>query len=217
LRPIPIPEATIVAHGAAYVSVSAPLDFEFSDGSKPEAFEGMRIGDVIYTLIGIEDGELEALKRTHCFYLGFFSGHIPIFNLRVADVAFGEPDIEEVLPVIADNFDLHQEARDSWATMMNGDIAYKQIDKSSRFIQIVGKDNRHQDVFMSEVVEAGNYILHSFLLGKTIIVPQEWLDFLYGASEHKQVEVVNVPEEIIEEVHSPREEPKPVRKKDTTL
>jgi hypothetical protein len=214
MRPIPIPPATIVAHGGAYVSVSAPIDFEFTDGTKPEPFEGMRIGDVVYSLIGIEDGEIEALKRTKCFYLGFFSGHIPIFTLRVADVAFGEPDVEEVLPVISDNYDLHQEARDSWPTMMDGNVAYKQIDKRSRFVQIVGKDERHQDIFMSTVVEASSYILHSFRLGETIIVPQEWLDFLYGSTEHRPTEI---PQVEIKEVYNSGEEQEPVPTKNPTL
>jgi hypothetical protein len=214
LKPINIPPATVEAHGGAHVNVSAPLDFEFSDGNKPIPFEGMRIGDTVYTLIGIEnDGELEALKRTRCFYLGFFSGQIPIFTVRVADVMFGEPVEDEVLPVIPDNFELWQDARSNWDTIMNGDIAIKQIEKKSRFIQKVGTDAQHRDVFMEGVIDAGQYLMHSFLLGETMIVPKEWLDFLYGSITRSESQL----EPEVEELHSPAEETERVREEDQGL
>lgn len=187
MKPINIPPATVEAHGAAYVSVSAPLDFEFTDGTKPEAFEGMRVGDVVYTLIGVEtDGEMEALNRTRCFYLGFYSGNIPIFTVRVADIIFGDPPAEEeILPVLADNYELHQWARDAWPTFINGDVAWHRLPTKTRWVIKVGTDDRHQDVFMSEVIEAGNYLLHNFVSGKTMVVPEQWLEFLYGEGIQK--------------------------------
>lgn len=209
MKPIDIPSATVEAHGASYVSVSAPLDFEFTDGTKPEAFEGMRIGDVVYTLIGIEnEGELEALKRTKCFYLGFYSGNIPIFTIRVADVIFGEAPVEEELPAIVNNFDLFQMAKDSWPTLGNYEIAYMEIPRKSRFIQKVGTDERHQEVFMSETVEAGSFVLHSFVSGETIVVPREWLDFLNGSEKAE-------PER--EDIHNSGEGEERIRKEGPSL
>jgi hypothetical protein len=182
MKPIEIPRQTIEAYGAEAVTVSAPQDFEFSDGSKPEAYPAMRVGEVVYVLIGVEtQDEMEALKRTKCFYLGFFAKAIPIFNIRVADIIFGEAEPDEILPTISDNFDLHQEARDNWHSLPGmTEVCFKSIGRKSRFVQLVGQDDRHQDVFMADVVDAGDFLLHNFISGNTCVVSRDWLEFMYG-------------------------------------
>lgn len=198
MKPIVIPRQTIEAYGAEEVEVSAPPEFEFTDGSRPESYLAMRVGHTVYTLVGIENqDELEALNRTKCFYLGFFGNAIPIFTVRVADIMYGEEEPEEQLPAISDNFDLHQEAKDSWDAIPNMEtVCYKPVLTKSRFVQIVGKDDRHQDVFMSSIIYAGDFLLHNFMTGKTCVVSGDWLEFMYGKYEgwQEKTEDVSDPE-----------------------
>lgn len=189
MEPIPFPSATIEAYGGKRVRVDPPPDFELTDNSPIEPFEGMVVGETTYALIGIHDSEIDALLRTRCFYLGFMSGFIPVFTLRVADIVQGE-QVEEVLPVIYKNIDLYQEARDNWY-LFSQDIVYKRIPERTRFVEVVGQDERHQDILKATVIETGEYLLHNLATGNCAVVPEEYVDFLFGGKLVREVEEAN--------------------------
>lgn len=167
MQPIHIPDATVDAYNAERVSVLPPEAFEV-DGFGIEGYEGMKIGDAIYTVIGVDDAELAVLQKTKCFFLSFLSGVIPVFSLRVADFEDRPDDTGEGLPTLLEDFDLKQEARDSWDYLLTN---------------IVFMQNMERRIFMPEhgeavILEVGDFLIHNLQDGTISRIPREFSDLL---------------------------------------
>lgn len=157
--------STVEAYGAIPVKIDPPEAFELSDGQRPESMYGMKVGEVTYILMGVEEGqEREALGRTNAFYLGFFSGFVPVFQCRVADIIHVDSeDLTKDLPVMIADYNLAQEARREWP-WLNSHAAYKKVEKKTLL--------RFEVEMLEEpqIIEAGDYLIHDFSTGKMIVL-----------------------------------------------
>lgn len=182
MKSIPIPLSTIQAYGGTPIKIDPPKNFELDNGSPIESILGMRVGEVVYILMGVEEEEREALSRTNAFYLGFVSGFVPVFTVRVADIIHGQTDDPtETLPVLITDFNMSQEAQDSWGRL-NENLAYKQIP--------VKTELRQEDGVGNMIVEAGDYLFLDFRTGQTVIVAALLANMLIQEEQNEEADIV---------------------------
>lgn len=179
MKSIPIPLSTIQAYGATPVRIDPPQNFELDNGQPIESLLGMRVGDVTYVLMGIEEDERDALNRTNCFYIGFVSGFIPVFTVRVADIIHGQAEdpLEETLPIVFANFELNQEARTNWISI-NDHVVCKQIPIKSEL--------RWDNEPGNQIIEAGDFLFHDFKTGQMMVVNELFAQMLLPEVENEE-------------------------------
>lgn len=185
--PLPIPLSTIQAYGGTPVKIDPPQNFELTNGEKIPSIPGMKVGDVTYILMGVEEIEREALSRTHAFYLGFLSGFIPVFTLRVADIIHGQTDDPfDPLPILFANFEMVQEAHDEWERLTEY-VACKQIH--------VKTELRWEDGEVgNQIIEENNYLVHDFRTGQVLIVSSILIDMLRIIPEIPETKEIGIEE-----------------------
>jgi hypothetical protein len=154
---IPIPPRTLEAYGAVPVTFRPPLNL---NGEDIQTIHGMKVGGRVHFLMGVEEQEREILERTHAFYISFPEDFVPVFSIRMADVAHqsSEDPLEDLS--ITDIKDLHNDLR--FGIEINSRL--RAIQSEQKQLLIINNEKL--------IIESGDYILHDLLSGTSWISPQ---------------------------------------------
>lgn len=175
MKPVPIPKDVLDSLGAKAMIAKPPDQL-----SGVEDCYTARVKDGYQILIKLDDEDIKAIDRSHSLWLNFKAGDMfPVFSLRPSEIILKPKVFEREYPRIsAVNFDLMEEARNSWQPFVK--LA------STVYMKRLTEDTLIETNEGEVIGKTGDWLAHDPASGHFWPVQDSYKEIHYIKYEHKR-------------------------------